>query len=336
MTNHLSETVSATQIEQKRSPLISRVLKHAHLPISVVIVSYNSRELLRACLASIESEQSGQVTVIDNVSSDGSDEMVAGDFPWVSLIKCKKNEGYGAAANLAIASCSSKYVLLLNGDTLLQPGSLQALNDYLDEHPQVAIVGPTLVKPDGTRQASWFPFPTPLQILLRETSLSKILPDNLSSDVPDVARAVPWVLGAALAIRRVAFESIGGFDRSFFMYYEEVDLCYRLKQSGWQIHFTPAAAVAHIGGASTKQQWMAMAIQLYKSLCHFYKKHYSRVQSFQLKLVLTYLMLRNIVKDALKSIHRTDLDELSHPTGDWRVWGSVLSGIWSMNGWLKH
>ena len=330
MISHFSRRESPVDIENSRGPGKSRVVEYASLPISVVIVSYNSRELLHDCLASMEGEPFDQVIVIENASSDGSVEMVARDFPWVILIKSVKNDGYGAAANLAIASCSSKYVLLLNCDTLLQPGALQVLYNYLEQHIHVAIVGPALVKLDGTRQASCFTFPTPLQTLLKETSLSKIRLNERSNSSPDSARSVSWVLGAALAIRRTAFESVGGFDQSFFMYYEEVDLCYRLNKSGWQTHFTPAATVTHIGGASTKQQRAAMAIQLYKSLCHFYKKHCSPTQSFQLKLVLTYLMFRNIVKDSFKLARKT-----RYATDDLLVWRLVLSSVWSTNGWLK-
>jgi hypothetical protein len=306
-----------------------------------VIVSYNSRDLLRACLTSIESEPYNQVVVIDNASSDGSEEMVRQDFPWVRAIKRDKNEGYGAAANAAAASCSSEYVLILNCDTSLQPGTLQALADYLDQHPRAAIVGPALVNPDGTRQASCFPFPTPWETLLKETSLPSLIgrlskngSDRFSTS-PGQARVVPWVLGAALAIRRSAFESVGGFDRSFFMYFEEVDLCYRLKKSGWETHFTPTATVTHIGGASTKQHRTAMAVQLYKSLCHFYRQHYSHTQSLQLKLVLTYLMLRNILKDTFRFAQRSHSREADWSANDLRVWRSVLSEVWSAKGWLR-
>jgi N-acetylglucosaminyl-diphospho-decaprenol L-rhamnosyltransferase len=335
MISNLSDRASPVDLETKREQMIPRVAEHPSLPISVIVVSYNSSELLRACLTSIAAEQCGEVIVVENASSDGSDELVVRKFPWVRLIKSKTNTGYGAAANLAITDCSSKYVLLLNCDTLLPPGTLKALCDYLDQHPQVAIVGPSLMNPDGTRQASCFAFPTPLQTLRKETSLSKIWPNDLSGGTPRFAQPVPWVLGAALAIRVPAFESVSGFDPSYFMYYEEVDLCYRLNKSGWQTHFMPAATVTHIGGASTKQQRTAMAIQLYKSLCHFYQQHYSRRQSFQLKLVLTYLMLRNIVKDAFKVAHRADSNETGHPMDDLLVWRSVLFNVWSTHGWLK-
>jgi N-acetylglucosaminyl-diphospho-decaprenol L-rhamnosyltransferase len=309
------------------------------LAASIAIVSYNSQELLRPCLTSLESEPYEKVTVVDNASSDNSAEMVRLDFPWVNLIISKKNDGYGAAANLAIASCLSKYVLLLNCDTVLQPGALQALTEYLDEHPKVAVLGPQLVNPDSTPQTSCFEFPTPLQTLLRETSLSgfiqpssKLHSAELSDEASHVAQEVPWVLGAALAIRRVAFESVGGFDESFFMYFEEVDLCYRLKQAGWQTHFVPEALVMHVGGASTKRHRAAMLQQLYKSLCHFYQQHYSSRQKIELRFILTYLMLRNILRDGFRSFHSTMNAE---PVDNLSVWRSILSSVWSNNGWLK-
>lgn len=335
MSTHLLDR-TLVDTDKKRKLAISQTATRADLPISVVIVSYNSRELLRACLTSIELEEPSEIVVIDNVSSDASAEMVRQDFPKVRLMKSEKNNGYGAAANRAIASCSSKYVLLLNCDTLLSPGSLQALSDYLDQHPQVAIVGPSLVNPDGTPQPSCFRFPTPFQTFLNETSLSQIRIGNLSNGSPRVAQAVPWVLGAALAIRRLAFESLGGFDSSFFMYFEEVDLCYRLNKAGWQTHFTPAAIVTHVGGASTKQQRSRMVLQLYKSLCHFYQLHYSRLQGFQLKLVLTYVLLRKIGRENLKTIRKTYSADDRHLTEDVLVWRSILSNLWSTNGWLKR
>jgi GT2 family glycosyltransferase len=311
---------------------------HVATSTTIVIISYNSRELLRDCLLSIQSEPWNQVIVVDNASSDGSVEMLRQEFPWVKLTLCPKNDGYGAAANLAIRSCSSKYVLLLNSDTVVKPGTVQALSKYLDRHPQVAIAGPQLVNPDGTSQTSCFAFPTPLQTLLRETSLSRLIRHasqftyvNSKDESGNSTDRVPWVLGAVLAIRRDAFEAVGGFDESFFMYFEEVDLCYRLDQAGWQTHFVPDASVIHVGGASTKRQRAAMLQQLYKSLCHFYQQHYSNIEKIELKFILTYLMFRNILKDMFRSFRPTMKDDAVENLSIWR---SILSNVWSSNGWL--
>lgn len=319
-----------SDLDQRQS-LISGA-DHRATSTTIVIINYNSRDLLGNCLMSVESESQEQVIVVDNASSDGSAEMVRRDFPWVQLILSSRNDGYGAAANLAVASSSSKYVLLLNSDTYLQPGALQVLSHYLDEHPHVAIAGPRLINPDGTSQVSTFEFPTPLQTLLRETSLSSFVPNSFKHPSAAFARDVPWVLGATLAIRRTAFDAIGGFDETYFMYFEEVDLCYRLGQAGLQTHFVPGAAVMHVGAASTKRQRAAMLGQLYKSLCHFYRQHYSGREKIELKFILTYLMFRNILKDMFRSFRPT---MKAHAVENLSVWRFILTSVWSSKGWLK-
>jgi N-acetylglucosaminyl-diphospho-decaprenol L-rhamnosyltransferase len=313
---------------------------HIATSISVAIVSYNSRDLLRDCLASIEAEPWEQVIVVDNLSSDGSIEMVRQEFAWVNLIVSKSNDGYGAAANLAVGLCPSEYVLLLNCDTVLQPGALMVLGKYLEMYPQVAIVGPQLMNVDGTRQVSCFDFPTPLHILQRETNLSRYIgrfSKNFSSDLsyesPQNEQTVPWVLGAALAIRRDAFTDVGGFDETYFMYYEEVDLCYRLSRTGWQIHFVTDALVMHVGGSSTKHHRASMLKQHYKSLCHFYQQHYSNVRRVQLRFILSYLMLRNIVRDSIRAERTTERQETAD---NLVVWKAILGEVWSAHGWLNN
>ena len=340
MTKRLGQSVLRhdTYGEQTGIATVKRVVSS----VAIAIVNYNTREHLRACLASVASEQCEEVVVVDNASSDGSAEMVQSNYPWVRLVTNQVNCGYGAAANQAIASCSSRYVLLLNSDTLLRPGTLQVLGNYLDQHPQAAIVGPRLANPDGTLQASCFPFPTPLHTLLRESRLATVmryLPRLRHAYLPVwshcYARVVPWVLGAALAIRREAFEAVGGFDNSFFMYFEEVDLCYRLQAAGWQVHFAPVTNVTHAGGASTQQYRPTMALQLYESLCHFYRQHYSGWQIFQLKLVVTYLMLRNSFRDRARLSCAAHSSPNDHLAEDLVVWRGVLGNVWSRAGWLE-
>lgn len=339
MTKRLGQSVLHRDTYREQTSITT--VKRAIPSIAIAIVNYNTREHLRVCLTSVASEQCEEVVVVDNASSDGSVEMVRSVYPWVRLLANEVNCGYGAAANQAIASCSSRYVLLLNSDTLLGPGAHQALGNYLDQHPQAAIVGPRLLNPDGTPQASCFPFPTPLQTLLRESGLATLvryLP-GLQHDYLAMSqgrtRVVPWVLGAALTIRREAFEAVGGFDNSFFMYFEEVDLCYRLHTAGWEVHFTSVASVTHAGGASTQQYGPAMTLQLYQSLCHFYRQHYPGRQTFWLRLVLTYLMLRNILRDSARLSAAADPSLSSRLAEDLPVWRSVLSNVWSSTGWLR-
>jgi GT2 family glycosyltransferase len=229
--------------------------------------------------------------------------MVRAEYPWVTLHANQTNLGYGAAANQAIASCTAEYVLLLNSDTLLQAGALMALSGYLDAHPRAAIVGPRLVEADGTLQASCYPFPTPLNTFLENSTMAIFLGRLIRRHIPllrnsylrtwphNTTRVVPWLKGAALAIRRTAFDAVGGFDASYFMYFEDADLCYRLTAAGWQVHFTPATTVVHVGGASTRQWRPEMTVRLLASTMQFYQRHASRLHLAEVVLIVKGLML---------------------------------------------
>jgi len=301
--------------------------------IAVIIVNHKTREHLRACLATVQPEALGEVIVVDNASSDGSVEMVQAHYPRVMLHANKANIGYGAAANLAIARSTAKYILLLNSDTLLQPGALQAMSTYLDLHTQAAIVGPRLVNPDGRLQASCRQFPGTLKWLVDNGTLGlltqrvPVLRDhNLRIWTHDHVRVVPWVLGAALAIRREAFEAVGGFDESFFMYAEETDLCYRLNTAGWQIHFVPVATVTHVGGASTRQYRTKMAIQVVKSDIKFYQRHYSGIRLAGLIAIAKSRVLLRFVRGSIRLPVTRDAGERARIAEDVAVWRDMLSG----------
>lgn len=250
--------------------------------LAVAIVNYNTRDHLRVCLTSVLAEMPAQVVVADNGSSDGSIELVQREFPTVELHVDHSNPGYGAAANHAIARCLAPYILLLNSDTVLQPGALDAVRDYLTAHPAVGVLGPRLLNPGGTLLRSCFPFPVPWLPFLGQQPLVRALAQipllrerHVTAWSHDVPRRVPWVLGAALAIRYEAFREVGGFDESYRMYFEETDLCYRLGVIGWETHFAPVTSIVHIGGASTNQYRTAMLRQLFLSSVRFYERRYT-------------------------------------------------------------
>jgi GT2 family glycosyltransferase len=295
--------------------------------IAVAIVNHNTRDHLRRCLASIQSAQPETaaptlypIVVIDNASTDGSADMVRAEFPAVELLATGENPGYGAAANTAIAHCRADYALLLNSDTLVESGVVDALADYLDCHPQVAIAGPRLHNADGSLQPSCYPEPTPLNLFLEESLVGR-----LAASVPglrdrylrtwrhDEPRPVPWVLGAALAIRRAAFEAVGGFDPAFTMYFEETDLCHRLWTAGWQIHFAPVGVVVHVGGASTRSYYAKMQRRLFTSMQLFYARHYPPGQTRLLHLALLPVVTARLAADAVRYVraHNTPQRELS-------------------------
>jgi GT2 family glycosyltransferase len=293
----------------------------AHM--AIVIVNYNTREFLRRCLASISESDGVEIIVIDNDSSDGSAEMVRSRFPQVTLHAKKVNVGYGAAANEAIAECDADYILLLNSDTVLQADTAQALQRYMDQYPHAAIVGPRLSNLDGTLQPSCYPNPTPFNLFLEESLLGRLVAyipglraQYLRTWRHDQKRVVPWVLGAALAIRRNAFLAVGGFDPEFFMYFEEIDLCYRLRAQGWQIHFAPATTIVHAGGASTSQQYAKMQYRFFRSTQLFYRRHYARWWLALLRLMMIPILLARLVRDGVRHtrIHNDAEREKSRAT----------------------
>lgn len=303
--------------------------------IAVAVINYNTREHLAACLASVMPERATQVIVVDNGSTDGSPEMVEREHPAVELVRAP-NEGYGAGANAAVRHARTPYVLVLNSDTRLHPGALRGLAGYLDTHPNAGMVGPRLVNPDGTLQPSIYPTPAPLAELMRWTSLARLArlvpawrDKYLVDQGHDRAEAVGWVVGAALAIRKAAFEAVGGFDTAFFMYSEEVDLAYAMQKAGWEVHFAPAATVTHFGGASTEAYRAEMMARLFASMHLFYQKHYPAGRQRQLKAIITYFMLRNLVRDRWRLLRGRCPERSKQLAQDLAAWRRVLRLTWS-------
>ena len=260
--------------------------------LQVCIVNYNTRDHLRACLDALSAEPADRaVIVVDNASPDGSAEMVRQEFPSVHLIANTVNQGFGAAANQAIAACRSPYLLLLNGDTRVLPGALRSLAGYLDRYPRAALVGPRLLNSDGTLQRSCRRFPGSLLWLLDNQIGGRLARSlgfrrMLHTWEHDRPRPVPWVIGAALAMRVEAIRKVGGFDPGYFLYCEEIDLCMRLWKSGWEVHFTPDASIAHVGGGSTPGDRRSLDRHMTESTLRFYRLHYGTVRAALLQMLL--------------------------------------------------
>ncbi len=259
--------------------------------LSIVILSWNVRELLRDCLRSVmENVRTFQRSdvetfVVDNASTDGSPEMVAAGFPEVRLIRNPANLGYARANNIGIAASRGRYVLLLNSDTVVPAGALAGLLSFMDAHPWAAACSPQLLRPDGTPQPYAFGGdPTPLYLLRR--GISRLL---LGRPLHDWAVAAPiqvdWVSGACLMVRRAAIEQVGALDEAMFMYFEDNDWCRRMRLAGWQVWYVPTVAITHIGGAGLKQN--PAARRAYReSLRYFYRKHYGPAANLFLRLML--------------------------------------------------
>ena len=265
--------------------------------LDIVIVNYETPGLLDGCLRSIAGHSgighsgtahaaSGRcaagvrdVIVVDNSPTPEGAELIVRKHPAVVLVRSETNIGYGSAANRGVAAGAGEYALVLNADAHLHAGAVEALIEELDLHPETGIVGPRLVDAEGQAQPSCARFPTAGRMFLHETGLWKLLRSTkvgararpfFDLDEPGV---VPWVLGAALAIRRRSFDAVGGFDPQYFMYYEEVDLCRRLAAGGTLTRFTPAATIGHIGGASTMLNRLPMQREMFRSLARYTRQH---------------------------------------------------------------
>ena len=253
--------------------------------ISILIVSWNTRELLRDCLRSIQQtipQELHQTIVVDNASSDGSAEMVARDFPWVELLRNDENLGFGRANNQAFAHARGEALLLLNPDTILHPQAVTRLVDLLKQQPRAGAAGPRILNPDGTLQVSIYPSPTLLRETWRLFHLDRLLPLSQYSRRKLAARQptpVDVLMGACMLIRRDIIDQIGLFDEQFFVYSEEVDLCRRIQQAGWQLVWLPDAEVTHFGGQSTRQVADAMFLELYRNKVKFFRKHGSSLST---------------------------------------------------------
>lgn len=280
--------------------------------LSVIIVSWNTRDLLAQCLQSIaedrrlcvrgsESAPAGQpdqsvsveVFVVDNASADGSGQMVRARFPWVHLIENDANLGFAQANNQAIHLAGGRYLLLLNSDTKAHPGALGVLVDFMERNPRSGAAGAHLLNGDGTLQPSCHPMLTPWREFLRLMFLDRLLrvssygPGWWQSHEPQPTEVIK---GACLMVRRVAVDQVGPLDGSYFMYTEEIDLCYRLAEAGWQLWWVPAALVTHYGEASSRQMAQAMYVQLYRSKIQFYRKYGGdpRADLFKVLLRIAY------------------------------------------------
>jgi len=252
--------------------------------VSACTVNWNTRDHLRRCLESLRaSEVEGglEVIVVDNCSTDQSADMVRDEFPEALLIANDENRYYAAANNQAIARASGEYVALLNPDVVLPPRGLQMLCDFLSERPNTAAVAPKLVLPDGSTQRSVRGFPGPWEVLCEATLLSRIFPRSrlfarywLPDYNYDEPRAVDQPMASCLVLRASELGELGGFDVDFPMFFNDVDLCYRLRARGRDIHLLPQVEVEHFHGAATRQVWKQMVRESNAGLLRFYAKHY--------------------------------------------------------------
>ncbi len=251
-------------------------------PCNVCLVSWRSRDVIGTALRALADDpQVGRIIVVDNDSRDGTVEFVREQFPSVHLIANDHNAGFAAGNNQAIRESTAPFVLLLNPDTEVQPGAVAAMLAVFAEDAKIVAVAPQLRYPDGTIQRSVRGFPEPAAILLEGFGLARLFPHSAALNRyrlrdwdHDSRRDVDQPMASALMVRRSALDEVGLFDEAFPLYFNDVDLCYRLRQAGGRIVFEPAAKVIHHHGHSTRQVRPQAVLESHRSLMRFYRKHY--------------------------------------------------------------
>jgi N-acetylglucosaminyl-diphospho-decaprenol L-rhamnosyltransferase len=251
------------------------------LDLSIVIVSYNTRDMLRDCLRSLPAATLGltiETYVVDNNSPDDSAGMVAAEFPAVHLIANKDNAGFTRANNQALRQCVGRNALILNPDTEPEPGALAILSRYLDEHQDVGAVGPMLLNTDGSLQHNGRPFPTPWREFIGHSGLRNLnraaydRKYEYGRDNFDVECETDQVSGACLMVPHAVMDKVGMLDEDFFMFYEEVEWCWRIRKAGYRVFYVPQSRVVHHWMGSVRQQNRAMTRRLFQSSLIYYRK----------------------------------------------------------------
>jgi len=271
------------------------------MEISIIIVNWNTKTLLADCIESVYTsppEGEFDIWVVDNSSIDDSSDMVRERFPEVNLIDNEENIGFARANNQALRKCKGKYVLLLNPDTVVKTGAIAEMADFLDHTPEAGMAGAQLINPDGSLQTSAFPLPTLFREFWRMFHLDYLI--NVANYPMeewrlDSAREVDTLLGACMLIRREALDQFGLFDADYFIYSEEVDLCARLKESGWHLYWVPDAVVVHYGAQSTQQVAEEMFIRLYEGKIIYFRKHRTRITVIAYKLILILATISRLI-----------------------------------------
>lgn len=287
--------------------------------ISIIIVNYNTKDYMMRCLRSIYKNRLAapfEVIVVDNNSMDGSVAALQRAFPDARIIANRKNLGFAHANNQGMRIAAGQWLLLLNSDTEVLPQALNVLNDFMRNHEEAAIAAPMLVDENGERQISCRRFPGIWQEIVKAVGFAKFMPDH---NVLGYCGVVDWSRtqevdqpqGACLMVRRDALSGGRIFDEDFYMYYEEVDLCYRLRKNGWRIYFVPAASVVHFSGKSFSKNMPRMIFHIYRSRFLYYKKHCSLMKQTAIYLLtLGEMIYRTAVYALIGMMNRSEYDEV--------------------------
>lgn len=279
------------------------------MDLSIVIVNYNTKQLTMDAVHSVYQSKISytyEILLVDNNSSDGSVELFHQELPNVTVIENTKNVGFSRANNQAITIAKGSYILLLNSDTIVQEDTLQVMVNFMDSHPKIGASGCKVVLPDGSLdKACRRGFPTPQASFYHFLGLSKLFPNNtrfnqyqLGHLDPDKDYPVDCLVGAFMLLRREVIEQVGLLDEMFFMYGEDIDWCYRIKEVGWDIYYYPYTSIIHYKGASSRRKPMKIIYEFHRAMILFHRKHFSR----KYPLVVNWIVYTGVTLNFLMSI----------------------------------
>lgn len=286
--------------------------------LSIIIVSWNVKDFLAACLTSIQANTAAldyEVIVVDSASTDGSVEMLRSQFAWVKLLPQADNVGFTKGNNIGLKTAQGRYVLLLNPDTEVIGDALVQMVRYLDAHPDVGIVGPRTLNTDGSPQSTRRRFPTILTAMFDSTWLAPFAPRRIldayyARDVAETETAdVDWVQGSALMTRRAIYEQVGGLDERYTMFSEELDWCKRIRSAGWRTIYLGTAKIVHHGGKSTDQVHALKHIYFQQSKIRYFAKFHGTLAAAWVRIFLIANYVEQIAVEAGKELlgHKSDL-----------------------------
>jgi GT2 family glycosyltransferase len=265
--------------------------------LSIVLVGWNNKAYLDPCLKSLYDsgmKNSFDVIVVDNGSTDGSQQMLAEKYPAVMQLQNADNVGLGKASNQGIRATHGRYILLLNNDTIVNGASFDAMIEFLNKNPKTGAVGGKLMNPDGTVQAGYNYFSSLHEEFLVATQLGELFRTGYPAVMDAIeVKSVDWLGSACLMVRRSALDQVGLLDEGYFIYGDEADLQYRMKKARWDVHFLPNATTIHYGGRSM-DRWKRRKM-VYRGKLLFYQKHYGFLQTFLLRMLLGILSLAKLV-----------------------------------------
>lgn len=295
--------------------------------LSIIVLSFNTRELLRNCLSSVRIDLARvaydvELIVVDNASVDGSTEMTASEFPEAKLIMNIQNLGFSKGNNIGLAQAQGRYLLCLNSDTLIQPGALAALIEFMESHPDAGAIGPMLLNEDGSLQPSGRALPNAFTVFLGMSKLYRFWSNDFyhqrGRDYNKV-QEVQEISGAALCVRREAYEMTRGFDENLWAYYEDVDWCVRIAKVGYKIYFVPQAKILHLWKRSSQKTPELVYRAGQNSQRYYFRKHTGRIQAAFVDAMLGVKEIINVLAAFAQgdkhraAFHRSMLANLSRP-----------------------